>query len=161
MTQTISTETITIVTVKVRVGTHTHNLTYAQAEELFQSLGRLLTSQKREININPLMELVSKEFGVSRERMESRNRSAIVSRARQVVMYLLYELTPLSLEDIGKLFGERDHGTVLWAYRRIQGFMKSYPDTWAPQIEKLKVSSAPFMPPSLSMLPMNMREKSH
>ena len=43
-----------------------------------------------------------------------------VAQARQVAMYLAYELTPKSMVDIGERFGGRDHTTVLHAIRCTQ-----------------------------------------
>jgi chromosomal replication initiation ATPase DnaA len=42
------------------------------------------------------------------------------SGARQVAMYLAYELTPKSLPDLAKRFGLKDHTTVLHAIRCTQ-----------------------------------------
>jgi hypothetical protein len=42
---------------------------------------------------------------------------------RQLSMYLCYKLTLLSYPSIGRLFGDRDHTTVLNACRNIDGFI--------------------------------------
>jgi chromosomal replication initiator protein len=42
-----------------------------------------------------------------------------VARPRPVAMYHSRELTILSLPEIGRRFGDRDHTTVLHACRRI------------------------------------------
>jgi chromosomal replication initiator protein len=41
--------------------------------------------------------------------------------ARQIAMYLLRDLTELSLPKIGEVFGGRDHTTVLHAYQKMVG----------------------------------------
>ena len=41
------------------------------------------------------------------------SRAATPLRARQVAIYLTRELTDLSLPQIGRLYGGRDHSTVL------------------------------------------------
>jgi chromosomal replication initiator protein len=58
------------------------------------------------------------EFGISREELLSSSRSPRVAWPRQLAMYLSRELTDESLPAIGRLFGGRDHTTVLHAHRR-------------------------------------------
>ncbi len=51
-----------------------------------------------------------------------------VAEARQMAMYLVRNLTNLSLPDIGKEFG-RDHSTVLYAIRRVETALKAKDQT--------------------------------
>ena len=43
-----------------------------------------------------------------------------VSHARQVAMYLTRSLIDISLPAIGRVFGDRDHSTVLYAHKKIR-----------------------------------------
>ncbi|MGN6273613.1 MAG: chromosomal replication initiator protein DnaA [Protaetiibacter sp.] len=52
------------------------------------------------------------------------SRSQAVATARQIAMYLCRERTNLSLPKIGQLFGNRDHTTVMYAYKKISELMK-------------------------------------
>ncbi|MGK3951953.1 chromosomal replication initiator protein DnaA [Microbacterium sp. I2] len=52
------------------------------------------------------------------------SRSQSVATARQIAMYLCRERTSLSLPKIGQLFGNRDHTTVMYAYKKISDLMK-------------------------------------
>jgi len=52
------------------------------------------------------------------------SRSQSVATARQIAMYLCRERTNLSLPKIGQLFGNRDHTTVMYAYKKISELMK-------------------------------------
>jgi chromosomal replication initiator protein len=63
--------------------------------------------------------LVCDRFSISESDMFSKKRSHDISYPRQISMYLLRELTDLSLSAIGNFFGGRDHTTVLHAYRTI------------------------------------------
>ncbi len=71
-----------------------------------------------------LAEAVSKAFGVSMERLLSRERSAEVALARQVAMYLLREEAQLSLPAIGELLGGRDHTTVMHGCQKINELLE-------------------------------------
>ena len=66
-----------------------------------------------------ITKLVCDRFSVSEDDMFSKKRSHDISYPRQISMYLLRELTDLSLSAIGNFFGGRDHTTVLHAYRTI------------------------------------------
>ncbi len=72
---------------------------------------------------NPVEEIqsrVSAAFGISRAELVGSTRAATPLRARQVAIYLTRELTDLSLPQIGRLYGGRDHSTVLNSIRRIE-----------------------------------------
>lgn len=60
-------------------------------------------------------------FKISRRELRSDRRSAHLVLARQFVIYWACRLTQLSLPQIGKLLGGRDHTTILHGKRR-------YPD---------------------------------
>jgi len=63
---------------------------------------------------------VSTAFGISRAELVGSTRAATALRARQVAIYLTRELTDLSLPQIGRLYGGRDHSTVLNSIRRVE-----------------------------------------
>ncbi len=63
---------------------------------------------------------VAAEFGVSTAELVGSTRAAAPLRARQVAIFLTRELTDLSLPQIGRLYGGRDHSTVLNSVRRVE-----------------------------------------
>ena len=67
-------------------------------------------------------------FGVARRRAR-RHAAAPPTplRARQVAIYLTRELTDLSLPQIGRLYGGRDHSTVLNSMRRVEAAQERRP----------------------------------
>ena len=69
--------------------------------------------------------VVSQHFGLREIEMVSRRRSRGIAEARQIAMTLVYELTPLSMPNIGRQFGDRDHTTVLHAIHKIEGKLDS------------------------------------
>lgn len=52
--------------------------------------------------------------------MISEQRTKWIARPRQIGMYLAHTLTPLSLSQIGSLFGNRDHSTVIHAVKQVR-----------------------------------------
>ncbi|HWV25796.1 MAG TPA: chromosomal replication initiator protein DnaA [Aeromicrobium sp.] len=61
------------------------------------------------------------EFSI--DELRSANRSRDLVLARQIAMYLCRELTEMSLPEIGREFGGRDHSTVLHAVGKIRKLM--------------------------------------
>ena len=51
-----------------------------------------------------------------------------ISTARNVAMYIIREMTQLSLAEIGQQFGGRHHSTVLNSINRVEKMMKTQPE---------------------------------
>jgi len=79
-------------------------------------------------SVESIQEAACTALGVSRSDLLSTARTARVSQARQVAMYLARDLTPLSLAQIARAFG-RDHSTVLHAVRAVSGRLDHGSDT--------------------------------
>ncbi len=52
--------------------------------------------------------------------MRAKKRTKEIALPRQIAMYLSKQLTALSLNDIGKNFGGKDHATVIYACKQIE-----------------------------------------
>jgi chromosomal replication initiator protein len=75
---------------------------------------------KQPTSVEEIQQLVAERFGVSRAELVGSSRAAIPLRARQVAIFLTRDLTDLSLPQIGRLYGGRDHTTVLNSLRRVE-----------------------------------------
>ena len=71
--------------------------------------------------VSGIVKRVAAAFGVSEAELLGASRLRNVLRARQAAMYLVRELTGLSLPRIGAALGGRDHTTVLHACRKVEG----------------------------------------
>ena len=67
---------------------------------------------------------VAKYFYITFDDIVGRSRTKKIALARQIAMYLVRELTSMSLNDIGQVFGGKDHTTVMHAYTRISDEMQ-------------------------------------
>lgn len=78
-----------------------------------------------EVMITPLeiMNAVAKYYGITVNDLTGNSRVAQIAIARQVAMYICREQTNLSLPKIGQLFGNRDHTTVMYAFKKIGDLM--------------------------------------
>jgi chromosomal replication initiator protein len=74
---------------------------------------------RRQHSPESIQEIVAEVFGVAPESLRGKRRTARIARARQVAMYLTRNHTHLTLMDIGRAYGHRDHSTVLHACGRI------------------------------------------
>ena len=72
------------------------------------------------ITIGTIQTEVADYFRISVDELCGTSRSRALVNARQVAMYLSRELTDMSLPQIGKGFGGRDHTTVMHAERKIR-----------------------------------------
>lgn len=84
------------------------------------ALGDETAIARREITVPQILDAVVGAFGVRLSDLQGKKRSKSIAFARQVCMYLSRELTRLSLEEIGRCFGGRDHTTVLHATRLVR-----------------------------------------
>ena len=62
-------------------------------------------------------------FNITLDELKSKSRTRTLVTARQIAMYLLRELTDMSLPKIGQELGGRDHTTVMHADRKIRTLM--------------------------------------
>lgn len=96
-------------------------ITLAEAETYLKDL--LSDTGGAEITSALVLSTVAKYFDVSIEDMQSKSRTRTLTNARQVAMYLLRELTEMSLPRIGNDLGGRDHTTVMHAVRKVSAHM--------------------------------------
>ncbi len=79
-----------------------------------------LDEEDRPITIERIKKAVSEYYGIRLHDITSKKRTKEIAIPRQIAMYLCRELTDLSLNDIGKGFGGKDHATVLYAHKQIE-----------------------------------------
>lgn len=73
----------------------------------------------RHMGVEDIVAYVSEQMDTPSPAILGPKRSKHIVWPRQVAMYLTRELTDLSLVDIGRHFGGRDHSTVLHAYNKV------------------------------------------
>src|SRR5439155_20521497 len=92
------------------------------AEEVLSHL--FPTSGAEPVRTDTILAEAAGYFGVTTDDLKSQNRSRSIVQARQIAMYLVRDLTDLSLPKIGEVFGGRDHTTVLHAYQKVTSTLK-------------------------------------
>ncbi len=90
-----------------------------------QILHDIFKANNKHVTIEEIQKKVSEYFNIRQSDMLSNRRSRVVARPRQVAMYLSKICTTKSLPEIGKLFGGRDHTTVIHAVKKVESLYKS------------------------------------
>ncbi len=84
----------------------------------------LSDSEPAEVTVDRIIEEVAKTYSISKEDIRSGKRSAAISSARQIAMYVAREITGMSLQAIGGEFGGRDHATIVYSIAQVEKKMK-------------------------------------
>ena len=74
--------------------------------------------------IEKILSSVSKAYGVPTDQMKSKKRTDTVANARHVAIYLVKQLTDLTLKEIGAIFG-RDYSTVISSVDKVDKNIKT------------------------------------
>lgn len=87
--------------------------------------------------IDTIKDVTARAYGVTKAELESPCRKRQYALPRQYAMYLSRQLTKCSYPQIGRMFGDRDHTTVLFAYRKIAAMVASN-ETMADELRQLE-----------------------
>ena len=71
------------------------------------------------VDIDKIQKKTAESFNIDPSEIVGKRRPANIAMARQIAMYLSRKLTTHSLQEIGRQFGGRDHGTVMHAIKVI------------------------------------------
>ncbi|MBN4075059.1 chromosomal replication initiator protein DnaA, partial [Gammaproteobacteria bacterium AH-315-E17] len=95
-----------------------------------EALKDLLAIQNKLISVDNIQRTVAEYYKIKMTDMISKRRNRSIARPRQIAMCLSKDLTNHSLPEIGTMYGDRDHTTVLHACRRINELKKSSSDIY-------------------------------
>ena len=88
--------------------------------EFAKNILRDQIKEKREnINLESIVETVSKELNIKPSDMKSKSRSKNIVEARRIVIYLAKNLTPNSMPQIAQFFNMKDHSAVSHSIKKI------------------------------------------
>ncbi len=89
-------------------------------EVIDTALEDLIKSQTVAVDINDIQKVIAKYYAITVSDLSSKSRKKHIVLARQTAIFIAHELTDLSLTNIGKHFGNRDHSTVFYAIKKIK-----------------------------------------
>ncbi|MBE6989726.1 MAG: chromosomal replication initiator protein DnaA [Ruminococcaceae bacterium] len=70
---------------------------------------------------------ICKYYNIDEETLRGKSQSHEVTNARQVAMYLIRNMVRISLDDIGREFGGKDHSTIIYALKKVEKQLRSDP----------------------------------
>lgn len=80
----------------------------------------LLSDDDRPVTVEVIQKAVCEYFGIKLQDIKAKKRTKEIANARQIAMFIAKQLTSLSLSEIGRYFGGKDHATVIYACKQIE-----------------------------------------
>ena len=102
------------------------SITMEMAEK---AINDIVSQQDKVISSDFIQETVAKYFNISAKDLKGSKRSNDIAFPRQIAMFLCRNVAQMSLPQIGKDFGKRDHTTVMHACNKIEKEVKDNQNT--------------------------------
>lgn len=80
----------------------------------------LSENQPVPVTIEKIVSEVARTYNITPTDIRGRKRSANISNARKTAMHVVHEITGMTMQDIGKEFGDRDHSTVVYSINEVK-----------------------------------------
>mgnify|MGYP002623951955 CR=1 FL=1 len=84
-----------------------------------ETLKDILPPEDRRLQAAEIVKYVAGNYGLKVSEIKSRNNSKQIAFPRQVAMFLCKRLTDLSYPEIGRLFNDKHHSTVMYSVEKI------------------------------------------
>ena len=97
---------------------NTSEITIELAEDALKDI--IHPDKHREVTPALIIDVVAEHFGVNPEDITSKKRNSEFVLPRQVVMYLCRSMLEISLSNVGKILGKKDHTTIIHGIKKIE-----------------------------------------
>ena len=87
----------------------------------------MTASEPVAVTVDRILDRVSKKTGVSIEDIKSKKRQKSIAYARHTAIYLIRQLTDMSLVAIARVIGDRNHTTIMSSLDVIENELKTNP----------------------------------
>jgi len=85
-----------------------------------EALRDLLTKENKPISAAEILKVVATHYGIKVVDLKSKSNARPISYPRQVAMFICKQLTDLSYPEIGKIFNNKHHSTVIYSVEKIE-----------------------------------------
>ena len=90
--------------------------------------GNVAVGRRSAVQPSDVLEVIAVQYQVKVNDLVGKSRSREFVVPRQVAMYLLRELTEISLVEIGQALGDRDHTTVMYGIEKVKKDLETSSD---------------------------------
>ena len=105
----------------------THNpITIELAESV---INEFISKKEKVISSEFIQDVIAKYFSIDKKDLAGDKRSNDIAFPRQIAMYLCRDVANMTFPQIGIDFGNRDHSTVMHAYKKIEKEVKEKNNT--------------------------------
>jgi chromosomal replication initiator protein len=102
-----------------------HRITSELAKE---ALKDLLTKENKPITGPDILKVVAAHYGLKVSDLKSKSNARTIAFPRQVAMFMCKDLTDLSYPEIGRLFNDKHHSTVMYSVDKIEQLVQDDSD---------------------------------
>jgi chromosomal replication initiator protein len=89
-----------------------------------EALKDLLSKENKPITPQDILKVVAAHYGIKVSEMKAKSNARTIAYPRQVAMYLCKDLTDMSYPEIGKVFNNKHHSTVMYSVDRVEKMME-------------------------------------
>ncbi|MCL2632948.1 MAG: chromosomal replication initiator protein DnaA [Oscillospiraceae bacterium] len=76
------------------------------------------------VTVERVINEVASIYSITGDEIRSQKRSAQISTARQIAIFVVHKITDMSYTEIGKEFGGRDHSTIVYAINKVKSIIQ-------------------------------------
>ena len=92
-----------------------------------EALKDILSKEDKPITPPEILRIVAAHYGLKVTDIKAKSNAKTIAFPRQVAMYMCKELTDLSYPEIGKLFNDKHHSTVMYSVQQIKKMIEADP----------------------------------
>lgn len=93
--------------------------------------------KKEELSVSKIKRAVCEFYGLTKQQIESKSRTANIANARHIAVFLCRKHLEMPFAKIGIEFGNRDHSTIMSSYEKISKIIKEK-DTFKQAVNKIE-----------------------
>ncbi|HCA05055.1 MAG TPA: chromosomal replication initiator protein DnaA [Ruminococcaceae bacterium] len=109
----------TVKKLKAKSLLNNEKITISTAQEVIADI--LNNDIPPEVTVERIIDEVARTYGVTSDEIRSqKNKSANISNARHIAIYITREMTTLSMVNIGEEFGGRHYSTIIYSLQKVQ-----------------------------------------